>query len=300
MLKVFWGEERYNIDANVRICLRGIDDVHRIDAPKGLELKTIVAAAQNPTLFSERNGVLVRCGKLSADDQKAIQKLAYEFEDDESVVIVITAEAVSKRVENDDIYQECPKFSESCRNKLIDFVTAMATKEGVECTPSAAEEIVIRSGYFDEPEVTLYTLKLLAQQVALFGEVTVANVRAVIPETPAEKAYLLAGMLARGEGERLARSANRLLESKQFSEINLLGLIAKPFRLAWIERTLGKGKSGAKDYQFRSVCCIDESRMERICDVLELANQQIKAGTKARIAFNLALAQATLIAKCEA
>lgn len=304
MVRVFWGQERYNVDANARNLLKNAE-VQRFDFPKKIETAGIKAAARNPSFFAERTGILVRCGVLAGDDMEKISELLKEFGDDESVAIVFAADSISREKKADkaalakisEHVTECPKFLEKDRNKLTEFVAMVAGKEGVKIEPLAASEIVTRSDYFGEAEVNLYTLRLITQQVALLGDITVDTVVSVVPESPAEKAYLLSGMLAKGQAERLAVNAKKLLESKTFNEIGLLGLIGKPFRVAYLKRTFGAGAGGADEWKADSLNGLDTAVIERITDVLEEAVLKIKTGGSARVMFDLAIAEAAMLAK---
>lgn len=302
MVKIYWGAERYNVDASARRDLKD-SEVRSFDFPKAIELPAVLAAGRSPSFFG-KTGLWLKFKSLSVKDMQGILKLVTEFADDDGVVIVITAESVNRKTKEErqlvakmeDIIKEYPKFGERDREKLEAFVAAVAEKEGVKIDKLAAREIVTRSNYFGDAEVTLYTLQLLTQQVALMGDITTETVVSVIPESPAEKAYLLAGQLANGEHERLTANANKLLESQEFNEIGLLALIEKPFRLAWVEKSLGKGASGADSKKFNAVMALDTAILGQVCDALEEGGKQIKDGVRARVAFSLALAKAELIA----
>ncbi len=305
MVQLFYGSERYNVDAQAKRLLKDAE-VTRFDFPKKLELQGVKAAARNPSLFAEKTGILVRTGDLAADDLEKIASLVKEFGDDEEVVIVIAGDSVARERKAEKAAlqklqgheEECRKFLEKDRDRLVEFVGMVAAKAGVKCEKLAASEIVARSDYFGADEVNLYTLKLMTEQVALLGDITVSSVVSVLPEAPAEKAYLLSGMLARGEAERLAGNARKLLESKQFSEIALLALIGKPFRLAYLTSAFGAGAGGADEWKAKAITeKLDSERIERIVDVLDDAVSQIKRSGNARVMFDLAIAQAALVAR---
>ena len=235
-----------------------------------------------PFMAPERIVILQYSDKIVVSD-----KLMEAFNSvPDTTILIITGKSIDKR---SSFYKAHSKQITACEKlteqRAWEYVQYLVKKEHSRISTDAMKELVRRSGYLENDDITMYALENMVKQLCFLGDITLDNVCALIPQTASGKAYDLTGMLCRKETDRFFEQAHLLLDEGE-NEIGILSLMQRIFRIAYKEAVVPHG-SGVPDWQWKVAGQIPVDTLESILDVIQKAVASIKNGAKARTMFDL-------------
>lgn len=283
------GNEPYyiarSIDQNTKDVLYKEMNVQRFAASDD-ETSIIGALDVVPFMAAERVVILEYPDKIAVSD-----KLMRAFKSiPDTTKLIVTGKSVDKR---SVFYKEYGKQITPCEKlteqRAWEYVQHLVKREHSRITTNAMKELVRRSGYLENDDVTMYALENMVKQLSFLGDITFENVCALIPQTASGKAYDLTGMLCRKETDRFFEQAHLLLDEGE-NEIGILSLMQRVFRVAYKE-AIAPHCSGVPEWQWKVAGRIPVDTLERILDIIQKAVALIKNGAKPRAMFDLCSAE---------
>ncbi len=148
-----------------------------------------------------------------------------------------------------------------------------------------AHKIVTMSDYLKEESVSLYTLSIYVKELLLLneGEIKEEALKDVIPAHEAD-CFAMADKLLQKDCEGLFATVEELL-GKGESEIKLLSLVSRPFRLAYLSIV-----ADADPGRYVFLTKLSVGVLSLILDLLQGATESIKSGAPKEI-FKITLLQ---------
>ena len=292
MIKVLFGEEPYMIDNTIKAAKDGLGEMNIINYDT-LDNEVVTRAIQYP-FFSNKQVIIVRpttLGTFSNDILRYFDK-PEDFTD-----LFIIPEQIDKRT---SAFQECKKrgFLQEC-NKLTDsqlqtFILTRIKNASQKITADSYNYLVERSGYRDDPDVTLYALEIYLKQFSFHAEdeITCEVIDALVEKSITQKTFVLSTKLLQGETNELFQLAGHFISEGE-SVIGMLSLLLRVFRLAY-KATLCKEKSpqeigkllGVPTYQFKDALKYEPAVISDALELIQGGVNDIKGGkAPARVIF---------------
>ncbi len=148
-----------------------------------------------------------------------------------------------------------------------------------------ARKMVIMSDYLRDENISLFTLSIYVKELMLLneGEIRDEMLQEVIPPRE-EDCFAIVDRLLKKDCESLFKVAEELLEKGE-SEIKLLALIARPFRLAYLSIV-----AGAEPGRYGFLTQLSVGTLSIILDIIQGVTEGIKSGAPKEI-FKISLLQ---------
>jgi len=295
MVQILCGNEFYCIDKKIEKQKKLITELPEINISEFGDDYTaidVMGAITASPILSEKRLVLLKLREMKRADE--LKKIADAVP--ESTVFVLAVPAVDKRTSFYKAYKEnivsCEKLTEE---DVVKFIAQKSSEYGIRATKDGAVELIRRVAYLEVEGVNLYAVDTAIKQLSMLKkDITEETVKSLLPESRTGKAYDLAKLLcAKNYGELLSQS-HYLLDNGE-SEIGLLSLIARVFRLAWRDKVHGKGKSGAPFHQYEMATVYSEEVLSKEQELLNEAIGKLKSGQSKRLVFDLTLLNAVRI-----
>ena len=292
MVQILCGTESFCIDKKIEKAKKLITELPEINVSEYGDDYTVAAvmgAVTASPILSDKRLVLLKLREMKRADE--LKGIADEVPD--STLFVIAVPSVDKRTSFYKAYKSnivpCEKLSEE---DVVKFVAQKSAENGIRATRDGAVELIRRVSYLEVEGVNLYAVDTAIKQLALLEkDITEEAVRTLLPESRTGKAYDLAKLLCSRNVGQLLSQAHYLLENGE-SEIGLLSLIARVFRLAWRDKVHGKGKSGAPFHQYEMATVYSEEILSKEQELLNEAIRKLKSGKSPRLVFDLTLLDA--------
>ena len=285
MLYLFAGEETYLLDKKVEKLIADVPtpELNVSTFGEDYSVSEMRNAVETVPFFSDKRAVVLRVKELKGDEElKAILSKIPSCVD-----FILATEKIDKR---GSIWKMCKDNVTDCSkpdlDKVVEFIARAVKREGRNVQRVAAEEIVKRLNYYEEPGVNLYAVLGVVKQIAVNSDITLSAVQATLPESSAGKAYSLAQLICEKRENELFSLSQYLLDSGD-NEIGLLSLISRVFRLAWCEK-IGEHPSVPK-YQYQVALGFSTEKLSTVQDVIASAISYIKDGTAGNIVFPVTL-----------
>lgn len=230
----------------------------------------------------------VQCLKNDDNILSFIQKVDSKVND-----IYFVAEEVDKRtklykyLDSKKMIQECKKINEAMFKK---FVFQTISNEGGSITIKAYGMFVDRCGYFENDDITLYTIKTYVYQLLFAGDDKIVDenrVLSIVPETLDNKTFQLTNLILQRDKLKLFILAKALIEAKE-SPIGMLSLLLRSFRLAYKASLYNEMNEkqltsllGVPAYQYKGALRFSPAILEKALEVLQDGVNMIKSGAAA-------------------
>lgn len=295
MVQILCGTESFCIDKKIekaKKLVTALEDINISEYGDDYALADVMGAVSAFPVISEKRLVLLKLQEFKrAEDLKKIADAVPE-----STVFVLAIPTVDKRTSFYKAYKECivpcEKLSEE---DVVKFVAQKSAEHGIRATKDGAVELIRRVSYLEQEGVNLYAVDTAIKQLAMLQkDITEETVKTLLPESRTGKAYDLAKLLCAKNYGQLFSQAHYLLDNGE-SEIGLLSLITRVFRLAWRDKVHGKGKSGAPFHQYEMATVYSEEILNREQELLNEAIHKLKYGGSKRQVFDLTLLNAVRI-----
>lgn len=292
MIQILCGTETYCIDKKIEKAKRmvsGMEDFNLSIYYDDYMIDDVFSSVcTNPLLSDMRVVILALSAFKKADELKQIADAVPA-----KTLFVLAVPSMDKRTAFYKAYQkdviDCNKLDDKTLQK---FILQKSGEFGIRAKEDGVRELINRTSYLELEAVNLYTVETVIKQLSLLKkDITVENVRILLPPSSAGNAYALARFMCEKKVDELFRQSHNLLESGE-SEIGLLSLMSRVFRLAWKDKVFGKGKAGAPlaHYEMALDCSVDV--LDKIQDILNDAIYRIKSGVMPRQNFDIALLKA--------
>lgn len=295
MVQILCGNESFCIDKKIEKQKKLITELPEINISEFgddyMAVDVMGAIIASPIL-SEKRLVLLKLREMKRADE--LKKIADAVP--ESTIFVLAVPAVDKRTSFYKAYKEnivsCEKLTEE---DVVKFIAQKSAEYGIRATKDGAVELIRRVAYLEVEGVNLYAVDTAIKQLSMLKkDITEETVKSLLPESRTGKAYDLAKLLcAKNYGELISQS-HYLLDNGE-SEIGLLSLIARVFRLAWRDKVHGKGKSGAPFHQYEMATVYSEEILSKEQELLNEAIGKLKSGQSKRLVFDLTILNAVRI-----
>lgn len=292
MVQILCGTESFCIDKKIEKAKKQVTELQEINISEygdDYSLSEVIGAVSASPILSEKRLVLLKLQEFKrADDLKKIADASPE-----STLFVLAVPAVDKRTSFYKAYKECVVPCEKLSAEdAVKFVAQKSAENGIRATKDGALELIRRVAYLDVEGVNLYAVDTAIKQLAMLKkDITEEAVKSLLPESRTGKAYDLAKLLCGKNYGELLSQAHYLLDNGE-TEIGLLSLIARVFRLAWRDKVHGKGKSGAPFHQYEMATVYSEDILGKVQELLNEAIGKLKTGQSKRLVFDLALLRA--------
>ena len=285
MIQLIFGEEPYLISDKVNKAKSEVSGMGYARF-EGFSNEVAEFASQYP-FCDPKQVIVIEIQSLKNDDNilSFIQKYDSKVND-----IYIVAEEVDKRtklykyMDSKNMIQECKKISEGMFKK---FVLQTISNEGGNITTKAYDMFVDRCGYFENDDITLYTIKTYIYQLLFAGDEKVIDekrVLSIVPETLDNKTFELTNLLLQRDECKLFILAKSLIEAKE-SPIGMLSLLLRSFRLAYKASLYSEMNEkqlttllGVPVFQFKGALKFSPAILEKALDVLQDGVNKIKSG----------------------
>ena len=292
MVQILCGTESFCIDKKIEKAKKQVTELQEINISEygdDYSLSEVIGAVSASPILSEKRLVLLKLQEFKrADDLKKIADASPE-----STLFVLAVPAVDKRTSFYKAYKECVVSCEKLSAEdAVKFVAQKSVENGIRATKDGALKLIRRVAYLDVEGVNLYAVDTAIKQLAMLKkDITEEAVKSLLPESRTGKAYDLAKLLCGKNYGELLSQAHYLLDNGE-TEIGLLSLIARVFRLAWRDKVHGKGKSGAPFHQYEMATVYSEDILGKVQELLNEAIGKLKTGQSKRLVFDLALLRA--------
>lgn len=284
MVKILYGEEPYIIDKRIE------EEVKKVSCPE-MNLHYFDSVCEGIQELIETLPVMddVRVVILSLDELKSDEKLIEIMRDvPETTDFIIEAKKVDrnskiyKLAKTNNYLQECNKLTEM---QLKKFVFDILTQKGAKITNNAYEKMVERMGYFQDANVSLYTVEIFVKQLSFLSLIiTEEDIAKVIPQTSNEKIFeLTKALISRNESECFSLALDFIDRGENV--IAMLSAMLRYFRLGFKASLFKDYKKselgallGAPVYQYEGALSISEDVLNCILDTIQEAINGIKTG----------------------
>lgn len=284
MIKILFGEEPYIIDKRIA------EIVKKISCPE-MNLHYFDSVCEGMKELIETLPVLddVRVIILSLDELKSDEKLIEIIKNvPETTDFIIEAKKVDrnskiyKLAKTNNYLQECNKLTDI---QLKKFVFDILTHKGAKITNNAYAKMVERMGYFQDANVSLYTVEIFVRQLSfLTSIITDEDISKVIPQTSNEKIFELTKALISGNESACFSLALDFIDRGE-NVIAMLSSMLRYFRLGFKASLFKDYKKselgallGAPVYQYEGALAISEDALNCILDTIQEAINGIKTG----------------------
>lgn len=290
MVKLIFGEETYLLDKTIDADTAGIDspELNVTMFDDEYDVNTVERLSFTEPFLADRRAIVLRLSELKADGD--LKNLVGKIPND--VTFIVAADKVDKR---SALYKAFKGSVCECKkpdvNKVCNLIYKVAEKESCKVETEAAEEIIKRLAYYETPETNLYAVIGAVRQLCQSGDVTLSQVRAMLPETASGKAWNLLTYICNKELEKAFSLLNYLLDSGE-SAIGILSLVLRGFRLAWKEK-VGVPLEGNMRFQYAPAAKYSVKKLVLVQDILESAVERLKSGAEAGVVSRLALVKVT-------
>lgn len=289
MVQILCGTESFCIDKKIDKAKKVVTELQELNISEygdDFSLADVMGAVAAMPVLSEKRLVLLKLQEMKrADDLKRIADAVPD-----STLFVLAVPAVDKRTSFYKAYKDCVVPCEKLSEEdVVKFVAQKSSENGIRATRDGAVELIRRTSYLEVEGVNLYAVDTAVKQLAMLKkDITLENVSSLLPESRSGKAYDLAKLLCAKNYKELFSQAHYLLDNGE-SEIGLLSLIARVFRLAWRDKVHGKGKSGAPFHQYEMASVYSEEILSKEQELLNGAIRKLKTGNSPRLMFDLTL-----------
>lgn len=284
MVKLFYGEEPYLIESEIRKAKNGLTDLN-IHEYAELGPEVFEQAIHYP-FFSERQVILVRPEKLNVcENLISYIKKPTEFTD-----LLIVPRVIDKRtttfqaLKKAGLVVECNKVTETILQK---FILGMIKKEGCKIKEDNYKYFIERCGYLNDSEVTLYVIETYIRQLCVdvvSGEITRDSIDTFVKKSLLQSTFDLTRVLLSRNAEKLYEMATKFIEDGE-SPIGMLSLILRVFRIAYKGALYGDespqeiGKMvGVPFYQIKDAMKYNPKCVSLALDILQKGVNDIKNG----------------------
>lgn len=291
MVNLIIGDEPYLIDNTVKEAIKELDDMN-IVVYEQLSSEVFTRALQYPFL-SSRQVLIVRPTTLGTLEKDT---LSYLDEPEEFTDIYIIPEQVDKRTaaylefKKRGLIKECNKIS---AKRFEVFTIELLNSLNKQITGSCYNYFVERCGYFEDADITLYTVKIYLEQLACMEEAITSDIiDSIVEKSVTQKTFVLSGLLLEGDTKKLFTMANYFLDEGE-NAIGMLSLLMRVFRLAYKATLYGEKSEqeiskliGVPVYQFRNALKYSPTAISAALDILQKGVNDIKSGRAAsRVVF---------------
>lgn len=282
MVKILYGNEPYLIADEVRKATEGVDELS-VSEYEGFSADVWNKVKQYP-MFSDRQVVIVNSDTIN---NEALIK--YVNKSQEQTDLIVIPKEVDKRTKAFKAFQkagvlcECNKIDEPTMKK---FVMCMLHRENCSITEELYEYFIIRTGYFTDEEINLYTVKNYIIQIAM-GESTITKeaVDTFVIESNTSKTFALTKELLKRNDKKLFMLAKHFIDDKE-NPIGMLSLLLRSFRLAYKASLYYGDKNdaeiskllGVPAYQFKEAAEYSPEQISNVLDLIQSGVSEIKTG----------------------
>lgn len=280
-VKIFYGSEPYIIDKKLKreISCSNLDIYYHDEFSDNL-----VQDLQTVSFFDEKRVVVLTTDELKSDERllDTIKSVS------NSTDFFIVARNIDKR---SSIYKYAKRhgllfeFQKLNEIQLKKFVFQLLSQNGTKITNRAYNLMLERIDYFNNPDVTLYTVEIYVKQLLFLSKViTEKEVSLVVPETSNEKVYQLTkAILYNHKDKAFALAVDFTLRGENI--IGMLSMMLRVFRLAF-KSTLYNDVSnkmlgallGVPVFQFQDALSIPENILGYVLDIIQESINGIKSG----------------------
>lgn len=282
-IKIVYGDEPYIIDKVVQ----GFKE--NIKFPE-LNLNiyeeicdTVKISVETMPLMDEKRLVILNLNEIKGED---VLKLVKDVPDSTDLVIISKVldqrTALYKKAKKEQLLKECCKLTEP---QLKTFVFKLLEKNATKITNSAYGMLSKRMNYFDDPDVSLYTVEIFVKQLCLLNKViTEEEIQNVLKPTSNEKTYRLTNFILIGHSEKSFALAQEFIDRGE-NPIGLLSMMQKIFRLGYkasLYKEVNKAEIGKMlgepVFKFQDALNIPEDKLNKVLDIIQDAISGIKTG----------------------
>ena len=290
MIQILCGKENYCIDKKIEKAKRQVTEMVDFNLSMYYDdymVEDVISSVCASPLFSDVRVVILSLTNFkNAEELKRIADAVPS-----QTLFVLAIPSIDKRTAFYKAYQKdvvnCDKLDEETLQK---FILQKAGEFGIRVKEDGVKELIDRTSYMELDAVNLYTVETVIKQLSLVKkDITVENVQMLLPPSSTGNAYALARFLCEKKNDELLRQAHNLLEAGE-SEIGLLSLIARVFRLAWKSKVCGNCGASLNHYEMALAYPVDV--LDKVQDILNGAIHRIKTGIMPRQSFDLALIKA--------
>lgn len=282
--RVLFGDEPYIIDKKVEELIKGITypetNLSYFDEFNDA-LKNIL---NTYPLMDEKRLVVLTLDDFKCDDTMIkVMKNTPDFTE-----LVIVSKSVDKRsthykiLSKENMIFECCKLTE---NQLKKFVLNTLDQGCSKISNSAYGLLIQRLNYFQNPDVSLYTVEIFLKQLMFLNKViTDEEIYRVMPETSQDKLYALSKAILTGKADKAFSLALDFIDRGE-NTIGMLTLLHRVFKLAYkasLYDDVNKAELGSllgvPVFQFQDALSVPEDVLSHVLDVLQDAINGIKSG----------------------
>ena len=281
MVRVLYGDEPYLIDHNKRKLLAGIEEYSLTLADK---YSDDLLSSLGSSLFG-RTGLVIRDNVPTKSE--AFKKFIKEDKESEDYVVVFLPKSVDMRstVTKDmlslGMIKKCDKFK---RERVHCFIRQILADKGI--TEEMIDRLILRTGYYEDSSVNLYTLEIAARKLSFVEEKSITEevLGREVEENITGSAFALSELLFAGRKKEYFSLYEKLTENE--ASIGLLALILRTVRIGYKSRLgFSSGELGVNPMAVK--CCqkLDISSIKTLLETFTDATNKIKCGMAERDAF---------------
>ncbi len=234
------------------------------------DLNAIMESLQLPSIFG-KEVVVVKCSPSE------VSKLKGEYVND----LIVDISGCDRRTKAFKSLKDIT-FCDKSQARAISFITKWGSGR---ISDDVAKKMVVMSDYLRDENVSLYTLSIYVKELLLLneGKIREEMLNEVIPSREAD-CFAMADKLLKKDCEGLFEIVEELLERGE-SEIKLLSLVARPFRIAYLSMV-----ADADPGRYRELTKLPLSSLSSVLDLIQGAVEGIKNGAPKEI-FKITLLQ---------
>lgn len=283
---VITGEEPYIIDKmvakikeQIRFPEMNLSSFEQLDE----EVRGIIKSIP---MVDEKRVVILSFDEIKGSDSDELLKTVKGIP--VTTEFVVVARSIDKRsafykfVKKEEKLQECNKLTET---QLRRFAFDILEEKGSKITNSAYSLLVKHMNYFEDPEVSLYTVEVFIRQLMYLSTIiTDYEVQKVVPESSNEKIYMLTKAMLSGNQEKTFSLALDFIEREE-NVIGVLSMMLRVFRLAYkasLYDDYNKAELGSllgvPLYQFQDALSVRKESLNLVLDTIQIGINAIKSG----------------------
>lgn len=286
-IHIVTGNEPYIIDKKVSEIKRNIN-VPEMDLSVHEQLnENCKESIKSLPMFNENRVVILSLDEIKGSDGDELIKIIKKAPATTNLCIVV--KNLDKRTvfykyikKQKNMLIECNKLKE---NQLMQFVFAILKEKSAKITNSAYSVLVKRINYFEDADVSLYTVEVFVRQLMYLSSIiTDEEVQKVVRESSSEKIYVLTKSILSGEQEKTFSLALDFIDRGE-NIIGMLSMMLRVFRLSYkasLYKELAKAELGTllgvPLFQFQDALSVPDELLNLVLDIIQDGINGIKSG----------------------
>jgi DNA polymerase III delta subunit len=283
-VKVLFGDEPFIIDKKVTDIKKSIVYPEMNLSCYNEFTEAVRSAVETLPIMDEKRVIILSLNELKNDDGllKVIKTMPT------STDFIIVAKEIDKRtslfkyLKGQNMTFEFCKLSEPLLKK---FVLDIMSEKSTKITNTAYSQMINRINYFDDPDVSLYTVSTYVRQLMFLSTViTEDEILKVVPSSSNDKVYELSKAILSGKEARAFSLALDFIDRGE-NIIGMLSMMLRVFRLGFkaslyseVNKTELGALLGVPVFQFQDALSIPEESLSSILDIIQDAVNGIKNG----------------------